>query len=146
MKNLPLTNDGFAIVDDDIYERAKDFKWYLDHHGYPNSNGKTRAKINRGWLHKFVLGSAPKPLVTDHINRNKLDNRRENLRFVNRRINNLNSSKKKWIIRHQNKWRVRFHIGELEISIVGIQTEEAARSIAALLKGSLIYYELTKGG
>jgi hypothetical protein len=94
MKELPIINNGFAIVDDDVYERAKDFKWYLSSNGHPAWNGKGRARIGQCQLHQFVLGRAPKPLVTDHINGNKLDNRRENLRFVTQRVNCLNTSKR----------------------------------------------------
>jgi len=34
------------------------------------------------YLHHAVIGKPPKGYVVDHINRNPLDNRRENLRFV----------------------------------------------------------------
>ena len=40
------------------------------------------------------MGKPPEGLETDHINRDKLDNRRENLRFVTHRENLLNRSSK----------------------------------------------------
>lgn len=40
-------------------------------------------------MHRFIL-SAKKGDIVDHINGNKLDNRRENLRFVTKRENSQN--------------------------------------------------------
>jgi HNH endonuclease/AP2 domain len=39
-------------------------------------------------MHHLVLGRPPEGYETDHINRNGLDNRRSNLRFVTRSYNN----------------------------------------------------------
>ena len=41
------------------------------------------------YLHRFVI-KAKKGEVVDHINRNKKDNRRENLRIVSFKLNNYN--------------------------------------------------------
>lgn len=40
-------------------------------------------------MHRFLL-KTPKGLETDHINRDKLDNRRSNLRIVSRTQNSIN--------------------------------------------------------
>jgi hypothetical protein len=56
-------------------------KWYMDADGYAVSNS--------GGLHRYLLGP-PRGLVVDHINGNRLDNRRENLRIVTQRQNALN--------------------------------------------------------
>lgn len=45
------------------------------------------------FLHKIIMGKPPKGFVTDHINRNKLDNRRCNLRFLTYRMNTLNTER-----------------------------------------------------
>jgi HNH endonuclease len=146
-KQLPLHNGGFALVDDDVYEKFKDRKWYQNVFGYAICNGGSGRKDRRtDMLHQLIVGKAPKPKVTDHINGDILDNRRENLRFVSRKLNNLNSSKRKWIGIHQGRWRVRFKVGKMMVDVAGIATEAEAQSIVHLLKGSLMYHELTKGG
>lgn len=91
MKKLKLygkLGDGkYAIVDDDIYEKVSWYKWSLDSLGYPRA-----ANIR---LHSVIMGShMSEKLYVDHINRNKLDNRRENLRLVDASTNSFNKEHK----------------------------------------------------
>lgn len=67
----------FAIVDKEDYDELSKFKWSLTKNGY------TQARINGKMtkMHTHLKGKAPKGFVIDHINRNKLDNRRSNLEF-----------------------------------------------------------------
>lgn len=73
------------IVDEDKEYLLKDHKWY-------KHNGYACAFINgsRIMLHHIIIGFPPIGLETDHINRNKLDNRVSNLRHVTHRDNLLN--------------------------------------------------------
>lgn len=63
----------YALVDQADYEQVSKRRWSWDGH-YPRSS-KTR-------LHIFLLGDPPPGMYTDHINRNTLDNRRSNLRWL----------------------------------------------------------------
>jgi hypothetical protein len=87
MKQIQLSdNRGVALVDDEDYERVSAHRWALEHLGY------AQTYINRKavFMHRFVMG-AGKGEIVDHANRNKLDNRRENLRFCTKAQNNINS-------------------------------------------------------
>jgi len=143
--NLPLSNGDTAIIDDDCALLLK-WKWQLDNTGYPSRGGSYNGKKCHVRLHTLIMGAAPKGMVTDHINGNKLDNRRANLRFCTKSINNLNSgpSGVSW---HEGDqaWRVRFKIGGKELYYGNFQDKDEALSVAHLLKGALIYHELTKG-
>lgn len=91
MKRIALSGGHgkglYAIVDDDDYERLLKHSWCLDvGGGYP----MTRYKKKTYRMHKMVL-EAPKGLYIDHINRNKLDNRKSNLRIVTNSQNMLNT-------------------------------------------------------
>jgi len=46
------------------------------------STGRSRLRLSQRKLHHAIMGTPAKGYVTDHINGNGLDNRKENLRFV----------------------------------------------------------------
>lgn|SRR5678815_518694 len=90
-KQVPLRNRkgeivAVALVSDEDYERVASLNWCLGGavHGTDrryarrNFNGKTT------YMHRFVmaLSRADKDVEVDHINGDRLDNRRENLRVV----------------------------------------------------------------
>jgi len=84
-----------AIVDDDQYEELAQWRWKAKPNGsgsgiYAVRNTIDRDGVNRTIrMHRSVLGYEG-PLDIDHINRNPLDNRRENLRIVTRSENGKN--------------------------------------------------------
>lgn len=70
------------IVDADIAKDVRNRMWCLDGGGYAVANvGHTLIR-----LHDYVMaktcGKKPEGCYVDHINHDKLDNRRQNLRFV----------------------------------------------------------------
>lgn len=65
-----------ALVDDEDYERLYKHKWHLHSAGYATNWGT----IN-GYMHRFILGITGRSKVVDHINGDKLDNRKINLRI-----------------------------------------------------------------
>jgi HNH endonuclease len=90
MKEITLANGAVTIVDDDIYFWASELKWKSSNNGYAmchpqmRENGKT---VYRSfYLHRLV-NRTPEGFDTDHINGNRLDNRRENLRTLTRSQN-----------------------------------------------------------
>ena len=88
MKTIKLTQNKFAIVDDDDYDEISRYKWTFikdnkSGHAYRKINGKST------YMHRVILNAKPKQIV-DHINLNGLDNRKENLRFVTARGNAIN--------------------------------------------------------
>ncbi|MHC4799928.1 MAG: AP2 domain-containing protein, partial [Planctomycetota bacterium] len=98
-KLLPLSQNKFAIVDADDYERLNKYKWCLSkapHTNYALTRLKARpvkpkrAKRKAILMHRFIL-NAPRHLVVDHINHNGLDNRKSNLRLCTRAQNCYNS-------------------------------------------------------
>ena len=94
---IPLTQDKFAIVDAEDYDRLREYKWYAKNGG--NTYYAARAErvfkdgkfigVRQILMHRFIM-NAPRRLVVDHINHNGLDNRRENLRLCTRLQNSRN--------------------------------------------------------
>lgn len=85
---IPLggRHGGVAIVD-------ADNAWVAGRSWSQNNNGYAHATIDdkRVLMHLLIFGTKPKGLVNDHINRNKLDNRRANIRTVTVGRNVVNS-------------------------------------------------------
>jgi len=82
---------GYAIVDAKDAEFVSNYKWSLGVRGYPVTSFGTTQKT----IHRLLMGSPADGFVTDHKDRNKLNNRRDNLRFITSSQNNQNISKQK---------------------------------------------------
>lgn len=93
--SFSLANSSeYVICDIQDWERIKQFRWHLGINGYP----ATRIKGKTICLHQFLM-ARKKGYVIDHINRNRLDNRRCNLRYASLRVNAINVSVQKIIVR-----------------------------------------------
>lgn len=113
MKKISCSNGKKAIVDDEMFDLLSGYKWYvLD--GYAMRKEKTRGKGILIPMHHLVSGRPESGYVSDHINGDRLDNRRENLRFctlsqnsMNRGARNDNKSGYKGVSYYKNngKWR-----------------------------------------
>lgn len=85
---IELANGKGEVQIDKDFSHLNAHNWSLSGDGYPMTYVK--GKLIK--IHHMVLGKPEKGLVTDHINRDKLDNRKSNLRFVTQRENLLNST------------------------------------------------------
>lgn len=100
MKEIKLTQGQVALVDDDDFERASAFKWFVQKVSYGFYAVRHKVTVEHGsymyYLHYFILGRDQKQrngLEIDHINGNPLDNRKENLRVCTVRQNRCNRRK-----------------------------------------------------
>ena len=114
MKEIKLSQNKVALVDDEDFEYLNQFKWYAlkksnTYYAVRNirlANGK-QTSIR---MHRVIL-NVPKGMETDHKNQNGLDNQRENLRICTRQENAMNgsshkdsSSKFKGVSWYDRKW------------------------------------------
>lgn len=100
MKRIQLTNGMFTIVDDEDYDRLMAMgKWYFSTDLYA-INGKSYRKENNKpatafvRMHRVILNAKLGEFV-DHINGDKLDNRKSNLRICTIAENSRNSGVRK---------------------------------------------------
>lgn len=125
MRKIPLTQGKFAIVDDDDYEFLMQWKWSLTSHGYAKRSQRT-GNQKCFYMHREIT-KIKKDMQVDHINHNKLDNRKCNLREVTSNQNMMNRSttvglsKYKGVGKHKcGKWRSycnKKHIGLFDSEI-----------------------------
>lgn len=84
-----------ALVDDVDFPQVSKFTWqYNRQKGYAQRQKVKDGRITSVSMHTEIMGT-PKGMVTDHINRNKLDNRRSNLRICTHAQNMANQGAQK---------------------------------------------------
>lgn len=128
-KEIILTRGKTALVDDSDYPYLSQFKWHCTHYGYA-VRFLGRKVV---WMHRLIL-NAPTSLTVDHINRNKLDNRRANLRLATHAENCRNVLKTRanttgvqgvGFHKRSGKWRAYIRIGYRQIERLCPSFDEA---------------------
>jgi len=118
-------------IDKEDYEKVKDKKWGLDGRGYVNT--KSIGKCVK--LHQFLIGKIEKKVI-DHINGDKLDNRKNNLRHITSQQNMWNNKKAKgyYFEKRRNKYIVRIKKNGITYGGKGFETEIEAKYEAKKLR------------
>ena len=103
----------FVCVDDEDYLKYHNLKWHLSDTGYAmrRNNHKTER------LHRLIM-NAPDGMVVDHLNGNKFDCRKANLRVCSQRENAKNchgvkgyafdKNRGKWLVYYRRKFYGRY--------------------------------------
>ena len=87
LKKYYFREIDYALISKSDLDVVKQIYWRKTEYGYARGkNPITRKDI---FLHKYITQTS-KETVIDHINRNKLDCRRENMRIADSQINSLN--------------------------------------------------------
>lgn len=145
MVEMKLTNGLVTFLDDDDFEIFRRWKYrYSPHHngsGYATRCKRVSPKKNiTVYLHREILGVWEKGLQVDHINGDKLDNRKSNLRICtgvsnsyNRKKNSNSTHKYKGVYKQtwengECRWYARIGRGKNSIPGGHATEEEAARA------------------
>lgn len=137
----------FTEVDEEDVARLKGFRWKLSPDGYAIHRYYVGTVGNRKWryrfcrLHSWLLG-CPLNGEVDHIDGNRLNNRRSNLRIVTHQQNTWNRGKYSnntsgflgvTLCKQTGRWRAQLCQSGRRIRIGRFSTpEEAARAYDAL--------------
>ena len=146
MREIKLSQGKVALVDKEDYDFLSQFNW--------NFNGRyAKMTVNEGGKYKTVLMhslimNTPKGKVTDHINGDKLDNRKENLRIVSQKKNMWNGKGDKtnpsgykgvtWY-EPRKKWRVRVNREYVGLFDCKKEAAKAYNEKAKELQGEFAY-------
>ena len=100
------TNKEF-YVDKEEFDKIKNISWHELSNGYVAHKDKGEKVVT---LHRYIM-NAPENLVVDHINHNKMDNRKSNLRLTTQKENSLNKTDlPKGISKHKVKNNIYFMV------------------------------------
>ncbi len=88
VKRIPLSRGQYAIVDADDYEWLSQYKWRLCGTGYAGRDEKGKYVF----MHRQIM-DAPEGMLVDHIDGNRRNNCRANLRICTRSQNTRNQKK-----------------------------------------------------
>lgn len=142
MKTIALTREKFALVDDDDFEWLNGWKWMAlkgkhTYYAVRADYSKGRRNAILVYMHCLILGIVKTGIRGDHIDRNGLNNQRNNLRKATSSQNNCNrpaiplsSSKYKGVSWHKatGKWMAAICINE-EQKHLGLYNSEIEAAI-----------------
>ena len=133
-----LTNGGCTYVDKEDYQQFNKYNWYRSKAGYASRHKRINGKSLSIVLHREVLQLpvlCKGGVEVDHINQNKLDNKKSNLRKCTHQQNKYNvSGQKNKTSKHKgvcwqpqrNKWVAQIRIKGKNTCLGTFETEEEA--------------------
>lgn len=131
----------YTCIDRDDYEKVKQYRWHLDTTGYVNNTRLGKR------LHSLIMGKK-EGFVIDHKDRNKLNNQKENLRFLrhhqnifNQSLSKRNTSGKSGVYRTKNgTWSAVLNVNRKQIHLGTFKDKKHAIIARELAEKS--YYKL----
>ena len=131
-KQIKMSTGKIVLVDDEDFEELNQYKWCcMDGYAARKSSRKVPGRPVIV-MHRVIM-NAPKGMMVDHINHNKLDNRKENLRICtnsenqrNRGVPRNSTSGYKGVHRERNGWRAQVHVGNATVYLGIHPTPELA--------------------
>jgi hypothetical protein len=110
-----------VMVDDDDYEFLSQFSWQVDKHNSVNFHNKNGSTL----MHRIIMKAKPHQEI-DHIDGNRLNNQKSNLRFATSSQNKINRGSRcdcksgyKGVSWHnqRNKWTARIMVNKKYLSL-----------------------------
>lgn len=137
--SIPLHDRAGEVVAhalvDDVDAAVANARWYKGNDGYARRKFEGRVQL----LHRHLLGLTPGDTrIGDHINGDRLDNRRTNIRIADRRTNSQNrrvmsASGFRGVTWHKRakKWQAAVKLDDRNHYLGLFETAEAAAEAAA---------------
>lgn len=93
-KEIPLSQNRIALVDDEDYEEVSKLRWHYNK-GYAKHSYQENGRAKFIFMHRFIMKARDGEEVDHRNSINTLDNRRSNLRIATRSQNAANRKKSK---------------------------------------------------
>lgn len=143
---IPLTMGKYTLLDKKHYEKLSKYSWHLTYQGYAGRNVLENGKRTISLMHREILG-LKKGELCDHINRDRLDNRMENLRKCTINDNNrnmglisTNTSGFKGVSKNGGKWQSYINVNNKKHSL-GYWHDPVDAAIAYNIAAQLFFGE-----
>lgn len=143
MKEISLSKGKIAIVDDEDYERISQWRWHAHFNFINNTLSAIRkekdenGKHHQVFMHNEIMNVA-NGFEVDHINHNRLDNQKSNLRICthhenmfNRRSQDNSRSQYKGVAwhKHNKMWQANITVDRKQINLGYFKNEiDAAKA------------------
>lgn len=121
MKQIVLLNGGHTTVNDEDYEAVSQYRWRRNRLGYVCAYVKGPGKPARLSLHRLIL-KAEHGQEVDHVDGDKLNNQRSNLRFCTRQENMRNLRRVRGLADYKGISQVRSGSWVAQIRVEGVPT------------------------
>ncbi|OMQ49927.1 HNH endonuclease [Burkholderia pseudomallei] len=95
MQRIPLNGGRFALVSDEDFECLSRYRWLTDSRGYAFRFDRAGGQIRKIAMHRMVLSLDDPDVLTDHVDGDKLNNQRTNLRACTKAQNNANKGRQR---------------------------------------------------
>lgn len=110
--HIELNTGDFALVDEADMHLVAGVNWYLSKTGYVRRATRVNGRQGTVDIHRLIIECPPEHCI-DHADRNKLNNRRSNLRVATNSLNQANRVSKRGensikgvtFIKKCNKWQ-----------------------------------------
>lgn len=135
----------YTVINTEDYDKIKNYCWSENKRGYVHTSNKGGAHVVL-FLHR-IINNTPEDMGTDHINRNRLDNRKSNLRTCtplenaqNKGIatNNTSGTTGVYYRKDRDMWFARIGINDGGIYLGYFKNKQDA--IEARYKAEIKYY------
>jgi hypothetical protein len=131
-RSIPLTRGAFALVDEADFGWLTQWCWRLNSHGYAIRSIYVEEHEVHFSMHRVIM-NAQRGQFVDHIDHNRLNNTRANLRFVTfqenmryRRCYANNRAGFKGVSARRQRWQARIGLDEDIIHLGYFATPEIA--------------------
>ena len=122
-RSIPLTKGQVALVDDCDYPFLIQWRWRVNSKGYAVRSFTVDGKEIVLNMHREIM-QPPKGMVVDHIDHNRLNNVRANLRIItqqqnlmNRRLFRNNTTGFKGVTYRNGRWHSRIEKDGIDIHL-----------------------------
>jgi hypothetical protein len=144
-KRVPLSGkaaDGaYMLVSDEDYDRVNAIRWHMSSNGYAVNRNRDNGIKKTIRAHRFIM-NAPIGMDVDHINHNRIDNRRSNLRVCTRSQNLHNKEcLGTWFDKRRSVWQVEVRVDKKKYYIGAFREKDEAVKAYREAKENLVYHQ-----